>query len=365
MVVRPFVSVLIDTYNHERFIEQAIVSVLEQDVSAAEMEVIVVDDGSTDDTPAIVRKFAPRVRYLRKANGGQASAFNAGIPEARGEIVAFLDGDDWWAGNKLSVVLDRLAKHPEVGTVGHGFYEVDSASKVHRVVVPERDYEVHLRSVPEARLFSQLRSFLGTSRIIVRRTVLEQILPIPEELVVEADEYIFTLAPAISPVMVLNQPLFYYRLHENNQFMIQSPDPAKLRRKQASLAALVHTLPAPLARLGVSPEVIRMVLEPTWVDAERMRLILEGGKPWETFAVERASFPLDYSHVNFGYRLFKWLVLGLTLVTPPRRFYGLRKWYAAQGLRRLRKVLGEPRTAAHVVQTAIESSSRAVDGACL
>jgi glycosyltransferase involved in cell wall biosynthesis len=92
---KPLVTVLIDTYNHERFIEEAIVSVLAQDFPASDTEILVVDDGSTDRTPDIVRKFEPRVRLLRKENGGQASAFNAGIPEATGEIVAFLDGDDW------------------------------------------------------------------------------------------------------------------------------------------------------------------------------------------------------------------------------------------------------------------------------
>jgi len=344
----PLVSVLIDTYNHERFIEQAIVSVLEQDVSAGEMEVIVVDDGSTDSTPAIVQKFSPRVRYLRKANGGQASAFNAGIPETRGEIVAFLDGDDWWTKGKLRVVLDQLAKRPDVGAVGHGFYEVDSASNPHCVLVPERAYEVHLGTAAEARLFSQLRGFLGTSRFTARKAVLDRILPIPEELVVEADEYIFTLAPAIAPAVVLNEPLFYYRLHENNQFMIQSDDPVRLRRKQSSLAALVRALPGALAKLRVSPEVIETVLEPTWVEAQRMKLTIEGGKPWQTFAVERTSLSLDYSSMDLGYRLFKWLVLGLTLVTPPRRFYRLRRWYSVSGLRRVRKVLGEPKTAAPV-----------------
>src|SRR5712692_7149196 len=106
---KPIVSVLIDTYNHERFIEQAIVSVLEQQgVSPAEMEVVVVDDGSTDNTAEVVRKFAPRVRCLSKPNGGQASAFNAGVPETRGEIVSFLDGDDWWAPNKLCAVLEQM-----------------------------------------------------------------------------------------------------------------------------------------------------------------------------------------------------------------------------------------------------------------
>src|SRR5579872_4503241 len=103
---KPNVTVLIDTYNHERFIEETLVSVVEQDFPASETEILVVDDGSTDRTPEIVRKFEPRVRLLRKSNGGQASAFNAGIPEAKGEIIAFLDGDDWWAPGKLRRVVD-------------------------------------------------------------------------------------------------------------------------------------------------------------------------------------------------------------------------------------------------------------------
>src|SRR6202161_621004 len=107
-MARPAASVLIDTYNHERFIEEAIVSVLEQDFPSSETEILVVDDGSTDRTPEIVQKFAPRVRLIQKTNGGQASAFNAGIPEARGEIIAFLDGDDWWARNKLTVVMQAM-----------------------------------------------------------------------------------------------------------------------------------------------------------------------------------------------------------------------------------------------------------------
>src|SRR5271154_2725993 len=123
-MAKHLISVLIDTYNHERFIEKAIVSVLEQDFPAAEREIIVVDDGSTDDTAEIVRRFEPQVRLIRKANGGQASAFNAGIAEARGEVVAFLDGDDWWAPGKLAAVTSVLASEPEVGLVGHGIIEV-------------------------------------------------------------------------------------------------------------------------------------------------------------------------------------------------------------------------------------------------
>jgi glycosyltransferase involved in cell wall biosynthesis len=111
----PAVTILIDTYNHERFIEEAIVSVLEQDFPRADTEILVVDDGPTDRTPEIVRKFQPHVRLIQKTNGGQASAFNAGIPEARGDIVAFLDGNDWWVKEKLSVVVDYLAARPHIG----------------------------------------------------------------------------------------------------------------------------------------------------------------------------------------------------------------------------------------------------------
>lgn len=358
-MTKPFVTVLIDTYNHEGFIEQAIVSVLEQDFPPGEIEVVVVDDGSTDDTPDIVRRFAPRVRYLRKANGGQASAFNAGIPQARGEVVAFLDGDDWWRKDKLSAVVGELEKRPDVGTVGHGRYEVYSGSKPHLMVVPERNYEVRLRNAAEARLFSQLRGFWGTSRLTIRKAVLDRILPIPEQVVVEADEYIFTLAPAIAPAIVLSQPLFYYRFHDNNLFMIQSPDPVKQRCKQASLAALANTLPGALTKLGVSQDVIDAVLEPTRVEAERMKLSIEGGKPWRTFAVERTSFSLDYRHVSPAYRLFKWVTLSLTLITPPRRFYRMRDWYSTSRLRGMRKLLGEPTTSAPVIQEGIESGNRA------
>ncbi|MGA8073219.1 MAG: glycosyltransferase, partial [Candidatus Acidiferrales bacterium] len=68
---QPKVTVLIDTYNHERFVERAITSAIEQDFPANEVEILVVDDGSTDSTPTIVKCFAPRVTYLWKQNGGQ------------------------------------------------------------------------------------------------------------------------------------------------------------------------------------------------------------------------------------------------------------------------------------------------------
>src|SRR3982074_2174920 len=116
---KPYVGVLIETYKHEQFIAQAITSVLEQDMPMADVEIVVVDDGSTDRTPEIVRRLEPRVRLIRKTNGGPASAFNAGFPECHGDIIAFLDGDDWWAPAKLRSVVEEMERDPEVGIVGH------------------------------------------------------------------------------------------------------------------------------------------------------------------------------------------------------------------------------------------------------
>ncbi len=198
-----FASVLIDTYNHERFIEQAIVSVLEQDFPAADREIIVVDDGSTDRTAEIVRKFEPHVRLLRKENGGQASAFNAGIPECKGEIIAFLDGDDWWEPKKLSVVSGDFETRADVGTIGHGILEIDEAGNQTILATPDRIYESRLQNANEAREFLQLRAYLGTSRLAVRRGVLQKALPLPLDLRIEADEFLATVTTAYSGARVL------------------------------------------------------------------------------------------------------------------------------------------------------------------
>src|SRR5262249_46439014 len=123
------VSVLIDTYNHERYVETAIRSVLQQeDIGNATLEILVVDDGSTDRTREIIQKFGNLVKYFYKPNGGQASAFNFGIPLCGGEIICFLDGDDWWHPKKVRTVLDAFSADRAKVAVGHSFMEVDEIS---------------------------------------------------------------------------------------------------------------------------------------------------------------------------------------------------------------------------------------------
>ena len=97
----------------------------------------------------------------------------------------------------------------------------------------------------------------------IRKKLLDQILPFPEELVIEADEYMFTLAPALAPALVLDKPLFYYRFHEGNLFQHSEKDDKKTRRKQRVLEVLQQCLPPRLRSLGIRDDIIAAVIEPT------------------------------------------------------------------------------------------------------
>jgi glycosyltransferase involved in cell wall biosynthesis len=348
--MRPTVSILIDTFNHERYIEQAIVSVLEQSALEPADEILVVDDGSTDRTPEIVQRFAPRVRLLRKTNGGQGSAFNAGIPKLSGEIVALLDGDDWWTRDKLAIVIDTFVKNPEVGMVGHGCQITDQAGTVTRVVQPDRTYHLGLRDVESARTYDRLKGFFGTSRVAYRRSVLNRILPVPEELVFEADEYLWCIGAALTDFIALDQSLFYYRMHDSNCFMDSHNSEAAAARRYRVMACLGREVPPRLASLGISTEIADASLVSMRLEVEMLRLRVEGGWSWEMFRAERANARYSYSSAGLGYRAFKAFSLALSLVLPPKTYCRLKRLYSARGLRRFRSVLGEPTRAGRTAE---------------
>lgn len=112
----PLVTALIVNYNYGRFLAEAIESALAQ--TYPRLEVLVMDDGSTDDSREVLRRYEGRVRTILKANGGQASALNAGIAAARGEIICFLDSDDAWSPGKVAAVVAKCREAP-CALVGH------------------------------------------------------------------------------------------------------------------------------------------------------------------------------------------------------------------------------------------------------
>jgi glycosyltransferase involved in cell wall biosynthesis len=109
----PTVSCIVPVYNGERYLAQALDSIFTQHHQA--LDVIVVDDGSTDGTAGVATSYGSRVRYIDQQNAGPAAARNRGLEAATGDFVAFLDADDLWSPDKLAVQLGRFAERPDLG----------------------------------------------------------------------------------------------------------------------------------------------------------------------------------------------------------------------------------------------------------
>ena len=330
---RRFVSVLIDTYNHERFIEQAVNSVLEQDFDRSEVEVLVVDDGSTDTTPEILRKYEPRLRILRKPNGGQASAFNHGIPECTGEIVAFLDGDDWWASNKLSTVADAFSQNPNIGVIGHSITEVLD-DDVRRDELVRDSPRFRIDSVAAARVFTLRKSFLGTSRMAYRSKVLQRIGPVPKELVIEADEFLFTMGAVYSEVLLLREPLTFYRLQGQNLYQLSVNDLSKLSRKRKVLVALSGELRARFGLERVPQEIADIIVNAVELEADTLRVAMGEASRFETFRVELREYEFHHGHASTLRKFLKVLLLLPALVLPAQTYNAYKRGLTSNALYR-------------------------------
>ena len=155
------VSCIVPVFNGEAFVAAAIESILRQ--SGVDTEVIVVDDGSTDGTAAVLEGFGDRIRVLRQENAGPSAARNHGLEESRGEFVAFLDADDIWVDDKLESQLAVL----------HGQQGVEICSgHLRSFWVPELDHE---REQLENDPYHQERAMLSPCTILTRRALFEQV----------------------------------------------------------------------------------------------------------------------------------------------------------------------------------------------
>jgi glycosyltransferase involved in cell wall biosynthesis len=212
----PTVSIVVNNYNYARFLGAAIDSALAQ--THPRTEVVVVDDGSTDDSREVIAAYGARVTPVLKANGGQASAFNAGLPVTRGEVVLFLDADDLLLPTAVATAIPLFAD-PAVVNVHWPLWMVDADGHRTAGVLPERPLaegdlrDVVIRDGPD--------SYQGvpTSGNAWSRRFLGRVLPAPEpEYRHGADGYLITVAPLYGRVRTLGEPQGCYRVHGGNQF---------------------------------------------------------------------------------------------------------------------------------------------------
>jgi glycosyltransferase involved in cell wall biosynthesis len=334
----PRITALINTHNYGRFVGEAIASVLAQDVAPGEMEVLVVDDGSTDDTAAQVAKFGKRVRYIHKENGGQASALNVGFAEARGEIIATLDGDDVWLPGKVRRVLEEFEKHPEAGMVYHPFEHWDVQRNV---MEKDKNFPAVSGNVPEMSNGLLRYGDLSTSGLAFRKTAVAELLPIPERLKILADSYLGYLIIFVAPVAVVREHLTRYRIHGGNLFSHGGEDEARLRRRLECWSAAVEEIKSWLERHGWDlrrPEIAAYVRRYELV-AWRFRFDLEPPGRKEFYDYLRAHDALYRPLQRPGYRAFRLAMAGAAFVLGYGPFEGLRHVYRGTGGARLREAL--------------------------
>ena len=214
---KPLVSVLIANYNYARYIGETLESVLCQ--TYPDFEVIVCDDGSTDNSCEVIETYVqkdPRLKLVRKQNGGVATALNAAYRESNGQIVCLLDADDLWIHNKLQKVIEAFQSDTKCGFVIHNVIQIDGQGKF---IKPTPMYK-RLASGWMAPFALENGGIVDNippaSALSVRRDVADFIFPINEAFVRNADSFIFRLAPFITVIGSVPEVLSRFRLHGAN-----------------------------------------------------------------------------------------------------------------------------------------------------
>ena len=204
------VSTIITAYNSELFIAEAISSVLKQ--SRPVDEIIVVDDGSTDGTAALVAQFSDTgVRYVYQENQGASAARNRGIKEAHGNLLTFLDADDIWLENKNQIQVDYLSNHPQVTMVSGLKMRWNMAKDTHRIFGEPSKKTVDLRR--DILIYNLVGN---PSMITLRREALDQIGLFDRSIRWGQDWELWIRIVSHFEVTILPDPVIIYRIHSKN-----------------------------------------------------------------------------------------------------------------------------------------------------
>ena len=206
-------SILINNYNYGRYLRQCIDSACAQ--SYENLEVVVVDDGSTDDSGEIIKSYGDRIVPLFKQNGGQASCFNAGFESSCGDIIFFLDSDDVFHTEKIATIM-KIYRSPDV----QWCFDVADRSKVPEISIPISDGAVELYDW-RASIAKGTIPYVpaSTSGLSFRRSLLTKVLPMPTASgITLSDNYLKFTGTALGAGAVCTVPLTYQRVHDSNRY---------------------------------------------------------------------------------------------------------------------------------------------------
>jgi glycosyltransferase involved in cell wall biosynthesis len=208
----PLISAAIITHNRAQYLEEAIQSVLGQ--TCSDVELVVVDDGSTDGTEKLVAPYLDRIRYIRQEHGGKAAARNAAVRLAQSDLIAFCDSDDVWYPDRLERQLAALEEQPDVGMVHGHVTVIDSTGDE----LPDRTASArtvfgaaHRNGASYASYASDCRCLSST--ILVRREVFDTVGFYDPALPIEDYDFYLRLLLDYDLLFLDSEPLAQYRSH--------------------------------------------------------------------------------------------------------------------------------------------------------
>jgi glycosyltransferase involved in cell wall biosynthesis len=263
--VTPLVSVILGNYNYGRFIAQSIDSVLNQ--TYQNFELIVVDDGSTDNSRNIIESYEERLIAIFQENAGQEATFNAGIERSKGEIICFLDADDYFHKDKLAKVVASFVNHPEWVQVGHCWISVDVES------LPVGSSTSNILSQGNVRdLLLKWGKYASTisSGLSCRRSTLDKVMPLSKGWGVDA--FLNVTLPFYGEVGCINEPLMFYRMHGKNMRAYNDNLPYLIQQREAT-ANFINEV---AARAGITE---RFDIQRD-VDYRSYKVMQQGGVTW-------------------------------------------------------------------------------------
>ncbi len=220
-MILPKVSIVINNYNYESFLGEAIESALDQ--TYANKEIIVVDDGSTDNSKRVIENFSESIKAVYKENGGQGSAFNEGLKHVEGAIVAFLDADDVLAPSAIEQVVDTFETNQKLVCVRWRLALIDEDGCLLGASNPAKNLDVPTGDLMPSIIENGWRyPTPPTSGNAFLTSVLKDFFPIPAAIRRCCDVYLFGNTPMRGAMAFIPEELGYYRQHvaKKNHFRL-------------------------------------------------------------------------------------------------------------------------------------------------
>jgi glycosyltransferase involved in cell wall biosynthesis len=246
------VTICVANFNYERFVADAVDSALAQ--THPDVQVLVVDDGSTDGSREVIGRYADRVAVVLRDNGGQAAAWNTGLADADGDIVIFLDADDRLLPDAAAAVVERFEADPGVALVQYPLRLIDDAGVPTGRVRPPRPGALPTGDLAGHALRYRCYPWQPTTGNAFRRALIDPILPVPEDdYRLSADAYLAELVPFCGRVDRVDRPLGDYRVHGTNRYNSQRVDGAFFRGKLRQIEQGHANLLRFADRFGVAP----------------------------------------------------------------------------------------------------------------